>query len=191
MATQTQTYQPSFQSKQPSLIALFATVIVFLLVAFFSMVTLSTGDALWFWPVFAETPASITVQCYGSPVTIAADSPHFAELTALFNDGFSGYKNWDSLSMSDETYAAYQADPNMMVLFMEYPAPVRVHSFYKYFANVDTLIVPLDGRHASSNPVFGTTEGIAAAGALHIADTDPLSSYLTSNGLCSGLAGAN
>jgi hypothetical protein len=187
----TQEYRPSHRSKQPSIIALFATVFGFILIAFFSILTLSTGDALWFWPVFAETPEQITVQCYGTPIAVAAHSAHFAEITAIFNENLSGYKNWDSLSMSDETYAAYQADPTMLVVFMHYAGPVRVHSLYKYFSNVDTLIVPLEGRHASSNPVFGLNSGIASAGALHIATTDPLSQYLNSTGLCSASLDAN
>jgi hypothetical protein len=185
------TYQSRYQKKQPSVIGLIATTVGIILIAFFGMLTLSTGDALWFWPVFTETPDEITVQCYGKTVNLTSSDTHFAEITTLFNQNLSGYKNWDSLSISDETYAAYQGDANMMVLFITYPQAVRVHSLYKYFSNVDTLVVPLDGRHAHTNAVFGLNSGLATAGSLHIATTAPLSHYLNTSGLCTPPLNAN
>ena len=191
-----QAYQEKHQ-KQPSILNLIVITRVILVVIAYAILSLSTNDMLWFWPVFAETPSDITVYCYGDPVKIQSGTQEFNELATIFNESFSGYKNWDSLSMSLISWQDYQTNPAFATLVMTYPEPVRVHSYYKYFSSVNKLVMPLDGRHASSNPIFGvgvqrstsadgvvTLTEVPGSGAFHIASKAPVMDYLTANGFC-------
>ena len=169
---------------QPSVLNLAVTALVILVTAVYGIIALNTEDALWFWPTFAETPRGIVIHCYGQDIAVTSGTAQFTGLTALVNEGLSGRKNWDGLSMSDETYLAYQTSPQMLSLEMTYAPPVRVHSTYKYFSSVDTMVIPLDGRHAQTNPVFGRVRGLMTAGSLHLETMAPLLQYVQEQGLC-------
>ena len=173
------------QPSQPSLTGLFGTVLIFILVAAYGFMALNTEDALWFWSKFEETPSEIVVFCYGEPKVITQGTPQLTELTSLLNETISGPKNWDSLSMSDETYANYQVGSDAMVLEARYPSPVRIHTTYKYFSHVGAIIVPLEGRHSQTYAVFGRTGTEFAAGSLHVQDINPMKDFLNSEGICS------
>jgi hypothetical protein len=173
------------QNKQPSIIGLFANVAVILVILVYAMMSINTGDPLWFWPVFDHTPASVTLLCYGEEVTVDPSSAEFDKLTEIFNQSLSGYKNWDSLTMSELSWADYQSNDQFATLVMSYQDPVRVHSIYKYFSSVDTLVVPLDGRHAQTRAVFGMANDQPGAGSLHMETIEPLVHYVSTAGLCS------
>lgn len=148
------------------------------------MIALSTGDVLWIWPSFNEQPVEIVVHCYGRDLHLSPGSEHFAALTRMLNQNLSGPKRWDQLTMSQETYRDYRTSPNMMALEITYPAPVRVHSIYKFFSQVSTLVIPLDGRHAQTNAVFGLNRGVTTSGSLHVESIAPLAEYLRAENLC-------
>ena len=97
-------------NNQPSILNLIGTAVVVLLVLIYVMVSFSTSDPLWFWPYFNESPATVTLFCYGNPVSVDQSSASYEELTTLFNEQFSGYKNWDSLTMSENSWAEYQVN---------------------------------------------------------------------------------
>lgn len=172
------------EKKQPSIINLVLIVITIMFIMGFSVLALMTGDPLWFVSEFNLQPNAIEVLCYGEGVTINPSSPQFASLSAMFNENFSQTKNWDSLTMSDETWAEYQTGNATMTLVLSYPETFRVHSTYKYFSNIDTLIIPLDGRHSGSNAVFGLAGDLPSSGAFHIPETDNLNQFITTNGIC-------
>lgn len=172
------------QPSQPSLSNLFGTVIIFMVITAYGFVSLNTEDALWFWPKFEETPQEIVVFCYGSEKVIEPGTVEFTELADLANASISGTKNWDSLSMSDETYTYYQTNSAMMVLELRYPSPVRIHSTYKYFSNVGALVIPLDGRHSKTHAVFGRTGEKFTAGSLHIKNISDMRDFLNNKGIC-------
>lgn len=169
---------------EPSIRNLLAIVVVILLVAIYAIVSIATGDWLWFSGKFAETPNAILVHCYGETLEIEPGSYHFSALTDIVNEMLSGRKRWDSLSLSDETYQDYQQHAAMKVLEIYYPQPVRVHTSNKFFSNVDNLIIPLEGRHAQTNAVFGRNQGLPAAGSLHVESTERISQYLHNQELC-------
>lgn len=176
------TYQ---QKKKPSLLNLFGSVAVFLVFALFAMVSIGTGDILWFWPFFDETPAQITVYCYGKDVALQPGSAAFNELTTIFNESLSGFKNWDNTTMSVESWEDYQTFDQFATLVVSYSEPVRVHSIYKYFTNVEALVVPLDGRHSASNAVFSLMRGEPGFGSLHLETIDQLIEFMNMQGVCS------
>lgn len=172
------------QPSQPSLAGLFGTVIIFMIVVGYGFMALNTEDVMWFMSKFEETPQEIVVFCYGTEKVIPVGSAQFNAVTALANEQISGTKNWDSLSMSDETYAHYQTGNDSMVLELRYTPTVRIHSIYKYFSNVGALVIPLDGRHAKTHAVFGRTGEVFTAGSLHIERLGPMQEYLASQGIC-------
>ena len=86
--------------------------------------------------------------------------------------------------MSEVTYQDYQNSPQMMTLELFYVSPLRVHSPYKFFSNVDAIIIPLEGRHALTMAVFGRRGNLPAAGSFHVDTTAPLVEYLAEQGLC-------
>ena len=168
----------------PSVLRLVVIVIGVLLTVVYTMISLATSDWLWFSQEFSETPRAVVVHCHGETVNFDPGSYHFKALTELMNKSLSGRKNWDSLTLSAETYQDYQTDPQMIAVEFFYATPVRVHSSYKYYSNVDNLVVPLEGRHAQTNAVFGQNQGTPTAGALHVESTTPFKEYLNNQKIC-------
>lgn len=181
-------YSESYKN-QPSIAGLLLIAAVIILVLTFTVIALSTGDILWFWPRNDNQPSAIVVHCYSENVKIDAQSSHFVEINTIVNDALSGQKRWDPLSLSDITYQEYLTHPNMMTLEVSYPKPVRIHTNTAFFSNVDTLLIPLDARHSAKNVVFGRTEaGHPAAGSLFVNQTDLVRNYLNDQGICETLS---
>lgn len=172
------------ERKQPSLRNLFLMVLTILLIIVYGMISLSTEDALWFWPFFREQPAQIVVHCYGEEIEVGSTSGAFAGMATAVNEMLSGSKRWDPVTMSEETYADYKSHPQMLSVELRYRPAVRVHSFYKYYKNLDTLVVPVDGRHAQWNTVFGRLGNESLAGALMVDDKTSLVESVANSGLC-------
>lgn len=160
------------------------TAILVIVPLIYLIIAMNTGDLLWASPVFNAEPQAIRVRCYGRETAIQPGTPEFAGVTGLVNEALSGRKRWDSLTLSDETYQEYLTNPAMMSVELNYPAPFRIHSPYKYYSSIDSIIIPLDGRHAATNAVFGRHGNLAAAGSFHVETTAPLVDYLADQGLC-------
>lgn len=160
------------------------TAAIILVPLIYLIIALNTGDLLWVSPVFNYQPQTITVNCFGETVFLESNSTEFEEVVVLVNDSLTGRKRWDPLSLSDATYQDYQSHPQMMVVELSYPKPIRVHSRYKFFSNVDRIIIPLVGRHAQTNAVFGRRLNYPAAGSFHVDTMAPVKDYLVISGLC-------
>ncbi|TES90158.1 MAG: hypothetical protein E3J88_04630 [Anaerolineales bacterium] len=155
---------------------------------------MNTRDLFWFWPVFNEQPYEIVLHCYGEDLIFQEGTHENQSLMDLFNKQISGRKNWDSITMSGTTYEYYQTSDDVMVLEFHYPQPVRIHSSVLFFRDVNTLVMPLDGRHANSNAVFGRIklfvlsenkyEENSTVGSFHVQSLEPLIAYVQSQGLC-------
>ncbi len=170
---------------QPSIASLLVIVTVTVLVLAYAAVALNTGDLLWFWPRNDNQPSAIVVHCYSEEVVVDPASTQFAAITNLVNEALSGRRRWDPLSLSEVTYQEYLSHPNMMTLEVSYPQSVRIHTNTAFFSHVDTLLIPLDARHASKNVVFGRTEeGHPAAGSLIIDTTETVKAYLNDQSIC-------
>ncbi len=150
----------------------------------YGIIALNTGDLLWISPVFNATPRSIVIHCYGNDIPINPGTADFGALTDLLNETLSGRKRWVQMSLSEATYQDYQNSPQMMTLELNYAYPLRIHSPYKYFSHVNTIIIPLDGRYASTMAIFGRLGELPAAGSFHVNTTVPLGEYLAEQGIC-------
>jgi hypothetical protein len=154
-------------------------------VILFMITAMNTKDLLWFWPVFNQAPVEITVHCYGMDVEVKPGQPAFEVVTKAVNSSLTGSKRWDNTSMSDVTYQEYQTSPAMMVIELHYDPPATVHSQYAYFKKVNRLIIPLEGRSASTNAVFARTGEYTNSGSYHVKSIAPILTALQEQGICS------
>ncbi len=172
------------ETPSPSLIKMILIAIPIIVICVFLIIAMNTGDLLWFLPGFEEYPAQITIHCYGRDVLLYPGDAGYQQVVISINQSLTGSKRWDQLSMSDTTHQEYQTSNTMMVLELTYNPSVRIHSAYKFFKNIDTLVIPLDGRHADGKTVFGRLRGHMIAGSLHIASIEPMIAAVQSQGLC-------
>jgi hypothetical protein len=175
---------PEAQPHTPSLLKAALFGIGIFAVMLFLVTAMNTRDLLWFWPVFEEVPVEITVHCYGTDVQVKSGQPAFEAVNNAVNTSLSGVKRWDQLTMSDSTYQEYQTSPTVMVIELHYDPPVSIHSQYAFFKDVNRLIIPLDGRYASINSVFGRTGGFSNSGSYHVKSTAPILTALQEQGVC-------
>jgi hypothetical protein len=173
-----------YQPPSPSLLKLAGIAVLCLAPLIYLIIALNTGDLLWASPLFNYQPQTIVIHCFGEDIFLEQGTADFVALTKLVNQSLTGRKRWDSITISEVTYQEYQSHPQMMVVELTYPKPIRVHSRYKFFSNVDRIIIPLVGRHAQSNAIFGRRFEFPAAGSFHINDLSPIKEYLTENELC-------
>ncbi len=172
------------RSSSPSLLkAVIAGVVIFGAILFF-VVAMNTGDLLWFWPIFKEVPIGMTVNCYGKTVQIEPGQPAFEAVNNAVNSSLTGVKRWDQTSMSDVTYEEYKTSSQVVVLMLHYDPPVTVHSQYAFFKAVNWLIIPLVGRHAPTDAVFGIEGGYTDPGSYHVNSTAPIADALQAQGVC-------
>ena len=153
-------------------------------ILFFAVTAMNTRDLLWFWPSFEEVPVGIFVHCYGKDIEVQPGQPAFEAVTNAVNTSLTGNKRWDDLSMSDVTYQEYQTSPTMMVIELSYSPPATIHSMQAFFKAVDRLIIPLDGRHAYANAIFGLERGYTKPGYYHVKSTMPIVTALQEQGIC-------
>lgn len=149
------------------------------------VVAMNTGDMLWFYPVFDEIPVGITLRCNGETTEIRPGNPAFEAVNNAVNEVISSAKRWDDLSLSDATWEEYQTSDEVVVLIMAYDPPVRIHSSYKFMKSIDTIVIPLVGRHAQYNTLFGRMGDYIAAGSFHFTTMAPIEETLQAQGLCS------
>lgn len=173
------------RSPSPSLLKAGVTGVVIFGVILFFVVAMNTGDILWFWPVFKEVPVGMIVNCYGKEVEIKPGQPAFEAVNSAVNTSLTGVKRWDQTSMSDVTFQEYKTSADVMVLELNYDPPVTIHSQYAFFKAVNWLIIPLVGRHAPTNAVFGTESGYTDPGSYHVKSTAPIMDALQEQGICS------
>ena len=181
------------ERKLPSVPRLLFTASFWLLIIIYFGIALNTQDAIWFWPVFDAQAYEIVMNCHGEFSIYRPSTPEHRQLTLLLNEQLSSWKNWDQLTMSEETYQYYQTSDDVVVLEYHYSPQVRIHSAYSFYKNVNTLIIPLEGRHSDKNAVFGRvilkkspSEVIeySSTGSFFLGDTKPLIDYLQTQGLC-------
>lgn len=159
-------------------------LVLILVPLIYLIIALNTGDLLWASPVFGYQPQAIVIHCFGEDVDLEPDTTEFEKVNELVNQSLSGRKRWDSLTISDATYQDYQTHPQMMVVELFYSQPIRVHSRYKFYSNLTELILPLIGRHAQTNAVFGRRGNFPEAGSFHVNTLEPIKDYLAVSGLC-------
>lgn len=178
--------QPSHSStgRNASLLNFLVTIVLAILSFIYISLTAYTKDALWFYPLFDAQPSAAVIRCYGEQIVLAENSDHLAAIADLVNKQISGDKRWDELNLTDATYLDYQTSRNVMILELYYDEPQRIHSTSPFFSGFDSLLIPLDGRFASTNIMFSLIRGKPAGGSFHVETFAPLREYITNNAIC-------
>lgn len=174
---------PESQPGTPKVIEVVLITILMVAVLVYFVIALNTKDVLWFWPTFDELPRKMSVRCYGSDVEVAPSSA-FEAINNAVNEALSGGKRWDQLTMSAETYQEYMDGSSMMILTLTYDPPVRIHSFYMFYKNVSEMIIPLDGRHANTDAIFGRRGDFTLSGSMHVKSIAPILEAVQAYGIC-------
>jgi hypothetical protein len=175
---------PEAKPNSPSsLKAILTGLVIFGLIAFI-VIALNSQDLLWFWPTFKEVPVGIVVHCYGTDVEVKPGQSAFEAVTNAVNTSLSGSKRWDDLSISEATYKEYKTGQNSMVIELHYDPPAVIHSPDAFFKGVRWMIIPLDGRHAAGNSVFGYEGKFFDPGSYHVNSTAPIATALQEQGIC-------
>lgn len=143
-----------------------------------------TKDALWFYPLFDVQPSAGVIRCYGEQITLQENSEHLAAIAGMVNQQISGNKRWDELSLTDATHLDYQTGTDAMILELFYDEPQRIHSTSPFFSGFDSLLIPLDGRHAAANTIFSLVRGKPSGGSFHVETFEPLREYLQAHDIC-------
>lgn len=170
--------------RNASVLNFILTVFVSIMMCIYLSLAAYTKDLLWFYPVFEAQPAFGVMRCYGEEMVLQEGSEQLAALTLLVNEQISGDKRWDELNLTDETFEYYQTSDLMMILELHYDQPQRIHSFSPFFSNFDTLLIPLDGRHAEKNLIFSLVTGKPSGGSFHLETFALVLAYIESNDLC-------
>jgi hypothetical protein len=171
--------------KKASILDFLLTVTIVLIGSLYLTIASYSRDLLWFWPKFEVMPAQVIIQCYGSKQILEGNSQEAEEITTLVNDQISGDKRFDPLSLTIPTYEYYQNNPDVVILELVYSSPVRIHLPNMFFTNITSLIIPLEGRYASSFIIFGLIDGVPAGGSFHINSNQAIMDYLDHSALCS------
>lgn len=175
---------PEYKPSSPSALKAGISGVVIFGVILFAVIAMNTGDLLWFWPVFKEIPVEIIVHCYGTDLEVKPGQPAFEAVTNAVNTSLTGSKRWDDTSMSDVTYQEYKTSQSVMVIELHYDPPVAIHSQYAFMKSVNWLVIPLDGRHAATNAVFGLEGRFTDPGSYHVSSTAPIVTALQDQGIC-------
>jgi hypothetical protein len=176
---------PVSAGKKASILNFLLTIGLAIVGFIYLMLAAYSQDPLWFWPKFNALPNQITVRCYGSELKLDGTSAQAQAIALLVNEQISGDKRFDPLNLTAPTYEYYQSDPGVATIELTYAAPVRIHLPNKYFTNITSLLIPLDGRYANSAIVFGLINGKPAGGSIHVTTNQPIIDYLAGSSLCS------
>lgn len=168
----------------PSILKSLSIFILAILGFGYLSIAVSTGDLLWFWPAFNGKPASITVHCAGRLRPVPPGSNAFEQLSNGLNDELWGLNQWQTLSLSEATWNDYVLGEESQVLEYRFSPYETIHSYFRFFKNFDTLIVPLEGRHANSNPVFGLKGELILPGSFRLESNAPLQEIVREYNLC-------
>ena len=88
------------------------------------------------------------------------------------------------MGLSEETVEEFREGKAQLTVELYYLPNVRIHSQYRYLNQLDTIMIPLDGRHAYRSLVFGLTNAVPAAGALNYDNNEMIANTLAANNIC-------
>jgi hypothetical protein len=145
--------------------------ILAILLIFWAINAVNTGNMFWFSPIQPSyQPSKIVVRNYGQTVNLLPGMPGFAELTLAANDSFSiGFSNTAliNLGLSDETLRRYHEEE--LVVEFNYDQNISFNSQIR-MSNIRQLLIPIDATHSGNGYVFIGKDGEWRAGALVLTD---------------------
>ena len=170
--------------KQASLFSFVLTIGLVVAGSMYLLKTAYSRDPLWFWPTFESMPSQVMIHCHGNKILLEGSSIEAINIASMVNQQLSGKKQFDPLSLSTATHDYYKTEADVVSLELIYSEPVRVHLPTMYFTNITSLLIPLQGRYADTNIVFGLIDGHPAGGSIHINSNQAMINYLDESELC-------
>jgi hypothetical protein len=167
-----------------SILDFFFTLVLVLSGTTYLVISASARDLMWFLPKFEARPSRIEIHCYGSLIVLDGYSSLAQEIAVRLNEQVSGDRRFDSMNLSPATHAYYRNDPTVLVLELFYSGKVRIHLPNMFFNGVTSLLVPLDGRYASSAIIFGLKDQVPVGGSFHVSSNQAIKDLLAERNLC-------
>ena len=59
----------------PSVVQFLLVAVVIVAVIVFAIISMNTGDILWFWPIFNGTSHRMVLHCYGQDIVVEPGDP--------------------------------------------------------------------------------------------------------------------
>lgn len=172
------------KAKSASLLEFLITIVLAVALFIYLSIAIYTKDLLWFWPVFNSQPVYALIRCYGEEVYLEGNSSDLTAIAVMVNEQLSGEKRWDVLNLTDQTHEEYQSGSRMMILELFYDEPQRLHASSLFFSGFDSILIPLDGRHADTSIVFALIEGRPSGGSFHVKSFQHVIEYLAQQNIC-------
>lgn len=163
-------------------------ILIFLLVGaglLWAINFLSTGNPLWFSPVQPSyAPDRIVIYSNGEQIELTPGEAAFTQVEAALNTIFSDFRSRAliSVGLGPGTVEEYQESGVIVVAF--YPEPVQFNLPVR-MRDVNTLLVPVVGRHSDKEYVFMGKDEEYLAGALQVTNRRPLDQVLRQLGYLS------
>lgn len=144
---------------------------------------LNAGNLAWWLPVQPTfTPSRIIVRDRGETNTFQSGMEGFTELQEGLQASLSSFDNADlvPLGLSEETLRRYHEEE--IVVEVYYPRNIRFNTAAR-MANVNQLLIPIEGTHDNGRYVFIGYNGNWLAGTLVMSDDQPLRDALQGLGI--------
>jgi hypothetical protein len=145
------------ERKWTSPLILAGLVALIILVIVWAGMSVTVGDALWFYPSFQTPAAVMDLYWDGGKVRLLPGTPGYDVLQQAIFAEFPQVKSAPGgTGLSDETLAELRASGRLLEVY--YAEPARVHSWYN-FGESEVFYVPLSGFHAKQLRVFNAARG--------------------------------
>jgi hypothetical protein len=167
------------EPKKKSLLEPILVFVVVLGLIAYGVVTLVSGDALWFLGgTSLPKPTRIVIRVEGEETVLTSNSPGYDIIADATKTALSSFVNSAPipLGLSDETLEGYQH--RFTVLELYYDEPVDFHLPFND-GQPTALLIPIQGRHAGHNYVFRGGNGEWWARPLKMTDIQPIYNALS------------
>lgn len=156
--------------------------VIIIVVIIWGLNYFNTGNPLWFLPIQpVYRPARVIVHYYGQVTELRPGDAGFDELDEALNETLSNFQNRDlvSIGIGEDTLSRYYNQEFVIEAFygqnIEFNLPIRM-------TGINTLLLPIDARHAERNYVFIGNNREYRAGALQVDSRQSLDEALKNIG---------
>ena len=157
---------------QTNAITLVIAMFLFVVVAYYGMVALTSRDPLWFLSRFEDQPARIVVYHEGVRTDLQPGDAGFDPLAGAVQESLAaGFRGLSKTGLSEKSLQdAYQ---QFVTLEVFYARPVELHTFF-YTGRVTQMLFPITGRHSEAEIVVLGEDGVYRGGAPVLNDIAPI-----------------
>lgn len=156
--------------------------VVIVLILIWGLNAFNTGNPLWFLPIQpVYRPSRVLIHYYGQATELRPGDEGFDAIDEALNETLSDFQSRDlvSIGIGEQTLADYYNEEFVLEAFygqnVEFNLPIRL-------TKINTLLFPIDARHAERNYVFIGNNREYRAGALQVTSREALDAALAELG---------